>query len=82
MKYKKMNLILRWKFLLLQILDSFKILFILDIKSALRTFIWWDQRLSKELFNKKKTSERLSTFKLYFLCLKLCFIYLFFVNNY
>ena len=35
------------KLVVYYILDYFGILFILDLNSVLREFIWWDQRLLK-----------------------------------
>ena len=40
------------------ILDNFGILFILDINSVLREFIFWDQRLFKDCFVKNSEGLR------------------------
>ena len=46
-------MIFHQKLVVYYILDYFGILFILDINSVLIEFIFWDQRLLKELFCEK-----------------------------
>ena len=46
------------KLVVYYILDNFGILFILDMKSMLREFILWDQRLLEDLFVKNSEGLR------------------------